>query len=175
MSYKIVADSCCELPEELLADERVEIVPLELFVGEYHTMDDETFDQADFLSRVAACRECPRSACPSPESYMRAFGSSAERVYVVTLSSQLSGSYNSAVLAANLYREEFGDRKIHVFDSESASGGETQIVLKSWSWRKRGWNLKKSWKRPRASAAVFLLILCWIIWKPSERTEGCLR
>lgn len=138
MSYKIVADSCCELPEELLADERVEIVPLELFVGEYHTMDDETFDQADFLSRVAACRECPRSACPSPESYMRAFGSSAERVYVVTLSSQLSGSYNSAVLAANLYREEFGDRKIHVFDSESASGGETQIVLKIMELEEKG-------------------------------------
>lgn len=130
MSYKIVADSCCELPGELLNDERLQIVPLELFVGDYHVMDDKYFDQAEFLQRVAQSSSCPRSSCPSPESFLNAYGTDAERVYVITLSSQLSGSYNSAVLAENLYREEFGDKKIHVFDSESASGGETQLVLK---------------------------------------------
>lgn len=130
MSYKIVVDSCCELPEELLNDDRLQTVPLGLFVGDYHIMDDETFNQAEFLNRVAQSPNCPRSSCPSPERFLNAYGTDAERVYVITLSSQLSGSYNSAVLAVNLYREEYGDRKIHVFDSESASGGETQIVLK---------------------------------------------
>lgn len=130
MSYKIVVDSCCELPEELLNDERFQTVPLELFVGDYHITDDETFNQAEFLNRVAQSPSCPRSSCPSPESFLKAFGTDAERVYVITLSSQLSGSYNSAELAVNLYREEYGDGNIHVFDSESASGGETQIVLK---------------------------------------------
>lgn len=130
MSYKIVADSCCELPEELLNDERLQTVPLELYVAGYHVMDDESFDQADFLSRVAESPVCPRSSCPSPECYVDAYRTDAERVYVITLSSQLSGSYNSAMLAVNLYHEEYGDKKIHVFDSESASGGETQLVLK---------------------------------------------
>lgn len=129
-SYKIVVDSCCELPEELLKDERLQRVPLELFVGDYHMMDDENFDQADFLSKVAASPVCPRSACPSPERYMDSFKTDADRVYVVTLSSQLSGSYNSAMLGAKLYQEEYGEKEIHVFDSESASCGETQIVLK---------------------------------------------
>lgn len=130
MSYKIVADSCCELPEELLNDERLQTVPLELYVAGYHVMDDESFNQADFLSRVAESPVCPRSSCPSPECYVDAYRTDAERVYVITLSSQLSGSYNSAMLAVNLYHEEYGDKKIHVFDSESASGGETQLVLK---------------------------------------------
>lgn len=130
MRYKIVVDSCCELPEELREDGRFETVPLELFVGGYRVLDDESFDQEDFLQRVSKSSECPRSACPSPERYLRAFGTEAERIYVITLSSQLSGSYNSAMLAARLYQEERRDKRIHVFDSESASGGETQIALK---------------------------------------------
>lgn len=130
MSYKIVVDSCCELPEELLKDKRLQMVPLELFVGDYHIVDDENFNQADFLSRVAESPVCPRSACPSPKRYVDSYGTDAERVYVITLSSQLSGSYNSAMLAVKLYQEEYGDKEIHVFDSESASCGETQIVLK---------------------------------------------
>ena len=121
MSYKIVVDSCCELPEEFLKDERFQRVPLGLQVGEYHILDDENFNQAEFLKKVAECPECPRSSCPSPELYREAYRTDAERVYVITLSSHLSGSYNSAVLGKDLYHEKYGDKQIHVIDSESAS------------------------------------------------------
>ena len=67
MSFKIVVDSCCELPEEYLQDPRFEIVPLGLEVGDYRIQDDESFDQAEFLKKVAESPQCPRSACPSPE------------------------------------------------------------------------------------------------------------
>ena len=103
MKYKIVVDSCCELPEELLKDERLERVPLGLDVGDYHIEDDDSFDQADFLKRIAECPTCPKSSCPSPERFMKAFCSDAENIYVVTLSSHLSGSYNSAMLGKSLY------------------------------------------------------------------------
>ena len=62
----------------------------------YTHLDDETFDQADFLRRVAASPNCPKSSCPSPQRYMEAYTCEADRVYVVTLSAELSGSYNSA-------------------------------------------------------------------------------
>lgn len=130
MSFKIVVDSCCELPEEYLQDSRFEIVPLELEVGEYRVTDDEHFDQAEFLKRVAEYPKCPKSACPSPEKFREAYRTEAEHVYVITLSSHLSGSYNSAVLGMNLYREKYGKKQIHVIDSESASCGETQIARK---------------------------------------------
>lgn len=130
MRYKIVVDSCCELPKELLQDERFERVPLGLEVGDYSILDDEGFDQREFLEKVAACPTCPKSSCPSPERFMNAYDTEAEHVYVVTLSAKLSGSYNSAVLGANLYHEQYGDKKIHVFDSQSASCGETQVALK---------------------------------------------
>ncbi|MDE6015845.1 MAG: DegV family protein [Acetatifactor sp.] len=130
MSYKIVLDSCGEIPREYQNDARFESVPLGLEVGDYCILDDETFNQAEFLQKVAEYPKCPKSSCPSPDRYLSAYTCDAERVYVVTLSAQLSGSHNSACLARNLYLEKFGEKQIHVVDSQSASCGETQIALK---------------------------------------------
>lgn len=139
MSYKIVVDSCCELPEELKHDPRYEIVPLTLIVGDsYERLDDDGFDQKEFLRAVAECPVSPRSACPSPEKYMEAYRSDADHVYVVTLSSKLSGSYNSAVLGKNLYHETYGEKQIYVVDSRSASCGETQIAMQIARWEDEG-------------------------------------
>ena len=130
MRYKIIIDSCGELLDGWKNDERFESVPLTLMVGAEQIIDDETFDQADFLKKVAACPECPKSACPSPERYMRAYDCEAEHIYVVTLSSELSGSYNSALLGRDLIMEDHPDKKIHVFNSRSASIGESLIGMK---------------------------------------------
>ncbi len=138
MSYKIILDSCGELPPLYKKDERFEIVSLGIEVGDYRIMDDENFNQKEFLEKVAACPTCPKSSCPSPESYMEAYHCDAEHVYVVTLSSKLSGSYNSAVLGKNLYMEKYGKKDIHVCDSHSASGGETQIALKAMELEEAG-------------------------------------
>ncbi len=130
MSYKIVVDSCGELPENLKKDRHFETVPLEIFVDDYHIIDDETFEQAEFLYRVKKSPNCPKSTCPSPERYFRAYDCEAEHIYAVTLSAKLSGSYNSAELGKSLYIEEKGEKQIHVFDSKSASVGETLIAMK---------------------------------------------
>ena len=135
MSYRIVIDSCGDLTEELKKDERIVSVPLTLRVDGVDIIDDETFDQKDFLARVAASPECPKSACPSPEAYKEAYITDADRVYVVTLSSKLSGSYNSAMVGRHMYEEASGEgllpkKDIHVFDSWSACGGQTQIAMR---------------------------------------------
>ncbi len=129
MKYKIVVDSCCELPEIQKKDPHFEIIPLTLSVDDYQVVDDEQFDQKEFIKRVSESPNCPKSACPSPEAYMQAYQGDYEAVFVVTLSANLSGSYNSAVLGANLYKETSKDAKIHIFNSKSASVGETQIAL----------------------------------------------
>ena len=127
--YKIVIDSCGELFEEMKNNAHFANVPLTLEVGDWSTLDDATFDQAEFLKRVAEYDGVPKSACPSPSAYMAEM-EDADRVYIITLSSQLSGSYNSAVLAKNLFEEEEEDIQIHVFDSKSASIGQTLIGKK---------------------------------------------
>ena len=138
MSYKIIIDSCGELPEKYRNDPRFERVPLTLEVGEYQVLDDEHFNQREFLDKVAAYPKSPKSACPSPERYKEAYRTNAEHIYCITLSSHLSGSYNSAVLGKNLYEEEYGKKDIYVCDSESASIGETQLAMKFMEWEEEG-------------------------------------
>lgn len=138
MSYKIVVDSCCELPKEYLNDSRFERVPLTLEVGDYCILDDESFNQKEFLQKVADYPKCPKSACPSPERFLQAYEADVDHIYCVTLSSHLSGSYNSAVLGKNLYLEKHGEKSIHICDSESASIGETQIALKIMELEEQG-------------------------------------
>jgi DegV family protein with EDD domain len=143
LSYKIIIDSCGELLDEWKKDEHFESVALTLNVGGENIIDDETFDQADFLKKVAASPECPKSACPSPERYMKAFDCDADHIYAVTLSAELSGSYNSAVLGRNLLEEEKPGRKIHIFNSKSASIGQTLIGMKIQECEEAGYSFEK--------------------------------
>lgn len=138
MNYKIIGDSCCDLTEELRQDSHFAIASLTIDIDGYKIIDDETLDQKLLLEKMKASPNSPKTSCPSPEAYMKAFDCDAENIYCVTLSSQLSGSYNSAVLGKNLYHEEKGDKNIHIFDSRSASCGETLIAMKIDELSKQG-------------------------------------
>lgn len=138
MSFKVVIDSCGELTKEMKASGCFETASLTMQVDEYSIVDDENFDQADFLKKVAESPNCPKSSCPSPEAYREAFDCGADHIYGVTLSAKLSGSYNSAVLGMNLLKEEKPEAKIYVFNSRSASIGETLIGLKIQEYEEQG-------------------------------------
>lgn len=129
MRYKIIGDSCLDLPDELKQDPHYETIPFTIMVDGYQVIDDESFDQGRFLELVRNSPECPKTACPSPEMFKKAYGCEEENVFVITISGPLSGSYNSAELAKKLYEEEFGKKNIAVINSESASGGEANIAL----------------------------------------------
>lgn len=130
MNYRIIGDSCTDLTPEMKAEGRIQIVPLTLTVEGVDYIDDETFDQKAFIAAVAASEDAPKSSCPSPEAYKMAFGENDETAYCVTLSANLSGSYNSAVLGQKLVQEEYPNKKVHVFNSRSASIGQTLVALK---------------------------------------------
>lgn len=130
MKYKIVVDSCCDFPEDF-DREGFTKVPLYLHVEDEVIIDDDTFNQVEFIEKVKASKECPKSSCPSPQDYMDTFEGEEDTIFVVTLSKHLSGSYNSARLAKKLYQEEQGEIKnIYVFNSCSASCAEALIALK---------------------------------------------
>lgn len=129
MRVKIVGDSCCDLSAKDLEKEYFVSVPLTLTVGNTEVIDDSSFNQEKYLKLVDACPECAKSACPSPEAFMQGF-EGADYVYVVTLSSKLSGSYNSAVLARQIYLEDHENVRIHVFDSKSAAAAQHLICEK---------------------------------------------
>lgn len=148
MSYKIIGDSCTDLTEEMRKDEHFHIVPLTLQVGEDSIVDDRTFNQARFLKLVSESPVAPKSSCPSPDAYMELF-KGEEDIYVITLSSNLSGSFNSAEVAKKLYLEENPHKNIEVINSCSASVGQTLIALKIQEYAGMGLSFQEITERVR--------------------------
>jgi DegV family protein with EDD domain len=129
MVQKIVGDSSTDLNEELRKNMKIDIVPLKLMLGEKTFVDAKEFDSVDFINQMVAYNGVPRSACPSPQDFIEAYKGD-EDVFVVTLSEELSATYNSALLAKQIYLDEIEEKNIYVFNSKSASVGQTLIALK---------------------------------------------
>ncbi len=107
-------------------------------------LDDESFDRKDFLKRVAVSPEC-RSLPVLRRMHIWNFTAERRRVYVVTLSAELSGSYNGAQLGKEVWKEENedGDKQIYVFNSRSASVGESLIALKIQECEEKGYSFEE--------------------------------
>lgn len=105
MTVKIVADSGANLTSGRLGNYETQIVPLSLIQGSTTWTDDESFDQAAF-NQAARSGIQTSSACPSITSWLTAY-EDADEIYVFTISAELSGSYNSARQAAELFLEKY--------------------------------------------------------------------
>lgn len=129
MTIKIVVDSCCDLNDEIKRNMNVSIVPLTIEVDEKIFKDDETLNIDEFLNVMKKSKQCPKTSCPSPSEFIKHYMGD-ESIFVVTLSSALSGTFKSALMAKDIFKEEVKDKFIHVFDSKSASIGETLVSIK---------------------------------------------
>lgn len=125
---KIVSDSSLDFNDKLEQEIPVEKIPFKLYIDEEEIVDDENLNVIEFIRKMKASPKLPRTACPSPNDFKETF-EGEEDVFAITISSKLSGTYNSAVLAKNMLLEEV-KKKIHVFDSKSASVGQTLISMK---------------------------------------------
>lgn len=138
---KIVVDSGCDIRKELIEQEgcAFDSVPLNLHFEDRVYVDDENLDVGEFLNYMEASPTCVKSASPSPGLFMDKY-KDGESVFVVTLSSKLSGTYQNAMMAKRMYMEECGKKFIHVFDSLSASIGEGLIAMKIAEFAKKGFS-----------------------------------
>ncbi len=124
---KIVVDSCCELNLDMMEGIDVSFVPFKLSIGSNNFLDDENLNIEDFRIKMEESKEPVKTACPSPMDFFDKF--EGDIVYVVTITSELSGTYQSAMIAKEMYLKEFPGAKVHVFDSRSAVAGETAVFL----------------------------------------------
>ncbi|BES65109.1 DegV family protein [Gottschalkiaceae bacterium SANA] len=125
MKVRIVVDTSCDLQPG--SDSEFAYVPFEIKVGDVSFHDDEK-TQMELLLLMKEESTAAKSSCPSPAAFLNTFTCDAEVIFVVTISSNLSGSYNSAKIAKEIYLEENPDKDIFVVDSLSASAGETAIA-----------------------------------------------
>ena len=117
---RIVTDSSCDLPPALAEQHRIEIVPLTIRFGEEEFVDRRDLTPAQFWQRVAASPVLPETAAPSPgafeEAYRKAADEGCDGIVAITLSGELSATYQSAEVAAKALE---GEVDVRVVDSRS--------------------------------------------------------
>lgn len=129
MKWNIVTDSSCDLFPAVLQGGKVQIssVPFIISVGNQDFVDDETLNTAEMLDAMEHCRQASHTSCPSPQGWIEQF-EKADFCIAITISSNLSGSMNSAVLAKEMVLERYPEKKIAVLDSHS-TGPEIVICV----------------------------------------------
>ena len=124
MKYKIVADSSADL---LTLDDRTVVsVPLKIMTDVKEYVDDAELDVKGMTDDLASYRGKSGSACPGVGDWLEAF-EDADRIFCITITSNLSGSYNSAMVAKETYESENPGKKIYVIDSLS-TGPEMRLI-----------------------------------------------
>ena len=121
---KIIADSSANITA--LAGVSYQSVPMTIRAGERDFVDDETLDPHELLDYLASYSGKSGTACPSLDCWLRAF-EGADEIFVLTITSRLSGTCASAMAARDVYLQSHPDTKIHVFDTLS-TGPEMQLL-----------------------------------------------
>lgn len=130
-NIKLITDGSCDLSQEIIDSSKVEIVDVKVSFGDksYSTRTDITIPE--FYEMMKDYNELPKTSCPSPNQFLDAFDCEEDNIIVLCLTSKLSGIYNSAVLAKNMYEEENGNKKrIEIIDSTTGSIGQALLVSK---------------------------------------------
>ena len=130
---KIVADSSANVLRLQTAD--FAAAPLKIITQEREFVDDAALDVDEMVEWFSGYKSRSQTSCPNPTDWLEAFGD-AEDVYCVTITSGLSGSYNSACNAKELYETAHPGRRVGVIDSLSAGPELVLIIEKLEEWLK---------------------------------------
>ena len=122
MTWNIVLDSSCDLlPQHSLKNAQLKIAPLTIRVADREYVDDETIDVMAMLDDMNNEKSASSTACPSPQAFAQHF-EDADNVICITISKNLSGTYNAAEMAARMVKEEHPEKNICVIDSYATAG-----------------------------------------------------
>ena len=119
MSIRIVVDSTADIPAQL--KNRLTIVPLNVSFGDDLYIDGVTIQSQEFYEKLAVCKDLPTTSQPSPDAYAKVFEeakNAGDTLVVLTVSSGISGTYQSAMIAAQDYPEN-----VHIVDTQHVANG----------------------------------------------------
>ena len=130
MESRIVVDSCVDFNDEVFPPhDSMDRIPFKISIDDEEIID-KNLDTNYLISKMKASKNKIVTACPSPNDFLTSF-QKCKQTFVVTISSKLSASYNSAVIAKEILQEDNkSDHFVHIFDSLTAAAGETLVALK---------------------------------------------
>lgn len=137
---KIITDSSCDLNKDIVERYNIGVVGLNVSFGKDTYVDGEISNE-DFYKRMANEKELPKTSCPSPDKFTKAYDCEENEILVITLTSKLSATYSTAVLAKNIFLEENANKNIKIIDSESGSIGQGLLVVKAAQLAEKGMSL----------------------------------
>lgn len=129
-NIKIITDSSCDLNKDIIEKYNIGIVGLNVAFGEETYVDGE-MDNKTFYNRMAKEKELPKTSCPSPEKFAKSYECEEDEILVITITSKLSATYSTAILAKNMFLEENTEKRIEVIDSANGSVGQGLLVVKA--------------------------------------------
>lgn len=138
MNVRIIIDSSVDIAERFRQD--VKIVPLTIHFGEEELIDGLTIDKQRFYERLVECDELPRTSQANPTAFQKVFEEvtqAGEEAVVITLSSELSGTFQSACLAVQDYDN------IYVVDSKNAAIGSGILTEYAIACAKKGMSARE--------------------------------
>ncbi|WP_373598929.1 DegV family protein [Paraclostridium bifermentans] len=132
-NIRVIIEGSTDFPKELLDEMGVKVVGINIAFGEESYIGGKDIDEETFYKKMKGCKELPKTSSPSPERFIEMFDCEEEEILVITLTSKLSSTYSSAVLAKNIYFEHNPDtnKRIAVVDSLSGSIGVGLMVYKA--------------------------------------------
>lgn len=125
MKDNLIVDSCTDFNKDT---EDIPRVPFRILIEEEEIIDEDT-DIIKLIDKMKNSKLQTRTACAPPEDFIKKLKEDANN-FIVTISSPLSGSYNSAMVAMETFKERFPESFVHIFDSKTAAAGETLVALK---------------------------------------------
>ena len=143
MTIKIVTDSTCDLPAELVECHAITVVPVHIYFGTEHFLDRVTIDAATFYDRVLTSGEIPTTSQPSVGEFAAVYrelaASGADTILSMHVTGQLSGTVRSAEMAA---REVADEVEVHVFDSRAGSAALGYMALEAAQAAQAGYDIR---------------------------------
>lgn len=146
---KIIADSTCDLSDEVIARYKIGIAPLSIQIGDKSYKDRIDIQPDQFFRMMMDFEKNPTTAMPSPAEFLKCMedgvAEGCNEILCICMSSGTSGSYQSAVLAQELFFEQYDPNqyKVHVVDTLSMSHGSGYLILKSAQLRDEGFTYEE--------------------------------
>ncbi len=149
--YQIFADSSCDLPESLLTEHDINLIPFYISFNEDEYYKDRVeITNDEFYHRMTAKDVSLTTALPSVQDYMNEFRPALKNghdILCLCLTHAFSGSYQSALNAKHILEEQYPDSNIQIIDSIQATAGEGLVVLQAAYMKKDGLSLETAVNR----------------------------
>lgn len=144
-NMRVIIEGSTDFPKELLDKMGVKVVGINIAFGDENYIGGVDISEETFYEKMRGCKELPKTSSPSPEKFIEMFDCEEEEILIITLTSKLSSTYSSAVLAKNIYLEHNPgvNKRIAVVDSLSGSIGVGLMVYKANKLIQEGKSLKE--------------------------------